>query len=74
MGIMYVLNKTGHGEVAWDTADSGSLALAEREFTSLSTKGYSAFVKQGETQEMFRISTFAPEVEEILWVKPLVGG
>lgn len=75
MGVMLILNKTGHGEVAWDVSDPGSVAVAEREFTSLATEGYSAFVRTDRnTEDMFRISAFAPEVDEILWIKPLVGG
>ena len=75
MGVMYVLNQTGHGEVAWDMSDTGSVALAEREFKSLSSKGYSAFVRpEPSSQEMFRVNSFSPDADEILWVKPLVGG
>ena len=75
MGVMLILNKTGHGEVAWDVTDPGSVAVAEREFTSLAKKGYSAFVRtEPDSQDMFRINTFAAEADEILWIKPLVGG
>jgi hypothetical protein len=74
VGAMHILNETGHTEVAWDPLDSGSVAVAEREFDKLSTKGFSAFVRPVPDEEMFRIDSFVPSADEILWVKPLVGG
>ena len=75
VGAMYVLDETGHTEVCWDTRDEMSVEAAREEFDALIRRGFSPFVKESkDDEEMFRVRTFPPEVDEILWLRPLVGG
>jgi hypothetical protein len=72
---MYVLDETGHTEVRWDTKDELSVEAARKEFDALVKQGFSPLVKESKTdEEMFRVREFPPEVDEILWLRPLVGG
>lgn len=76
MGVMHILNTTGHTDVTWDTDDMESTEAATIAFMELQMKGYFAFERLGTDQVELgrRLDSFDPSVEEIFWLRPLVGG
>ena len=69
-GIMRVLSSRGDDEYPW--SDKKSAKAAEKIFNDLVSKQHAAFAKQEDGHE--RIKKFDPNAEEIIMVKPLVGG
>ena len=76
MGVMRILDTTGHTDVEWSLDDLESLAAAEAEFTQLRKKGYEPFeyIHGDEPCLGRRLKTFEAQIEEMYWVRPLVGG
>lgn len=75
MGQMLILDDTGHTTLAWDAQDEASVREVREEFDRLIARGYAAFERSGgETTFERRLETFDPAADEILWVRPIVGG
>lgn len=74
MGKMYVLNATGHAEVAWTQENEASLEVARTEFGRLRSCGYLPFGKRRRTSDPHQLVSFDAGLEEIFWVRPIVGG
>ena len=72
MGKLRILNDAGDREVPWTVDDAESMRLAEESFFEHRRQGSEAFAKTGDGHEL--IKSFVPDAEEILIVKPLVGG
>jgi len=72
MGKLRILNEAGDREVPWTADDVESLRIAEESFFEHQRQGSAAFAKTGSGHEL--IKSFVPDAEEILIVKPLVGG
>ncbi len=74
MGMMHVLNRTGHQTLTWDEADVSSVEDALKEYAALREQGYVAFKKELGKEDVQRLDAFDPGADEILWLKPLRGG
>ena len=74
MGVMHVLNRTGHQSLVWDEADVSSVENALKEYAALRDEGYVAFKKEPGKPDVQRIDSFEPGADEILWLRPLQGG
>ena len=74
MGVMHVLDRTGHQTLAWDEADVSSVENALKEYAALRDDGYVAFKKEPGNEDVERLDAFDPGAEEILWLRPLQGG
>ena len=74
MGVMHVLNTTGHQSLTWDEADVSSVENAVKEYAALRNDGYVAFKKGSGKEDVQRIDSFEPDADEILWLRPLQGG
>jgi hypothetical protein len=72
MGRLRVLSKNGDDETLWNRDNAESTAVAERTFRDLIARGYAAFAKTGNGHEL--VKSFDPIAEEIILVRPLVGG
>lgn len=70
MGRLRVMSKNGDDETRWHDEDSA--AIAAKVFTDLLSKGHAAFAKTPTGHE--HIKTFDPNAEEIIVIRPLVGG
>ena len=74
MGTMAIPDHTGHTSVTWRSDDPGSVQLAERTFTELTDRRLVPFARRTPTGDFAQIRGFEPEVDEIVWVRPLQGG
>jgi len=76
MGVMHVPNDRGHVDVAWSVEDLESLAAADAEFDRLRGQGYVAFERERGRKDALgkRLSEFDSTIEEIFWIRPVVGG
>lgn len=72
MGKLKVLSPRGDDEIPWLAEDPASAAAAKEIFEAKRSAGCAAFLKVPDGHEL--IKTFDPDAEEILIVKPLVGG
>lgn len=76
MGTMRILDSTGDTLVDWDMADHEAVHQAEALFARLTAQRRIPFARPpGATAaDAERITTFDPELEEIIWVRPVAGG
>ena len=75
MGMMHLLNETGHSTLVWDETLPDTIEIAESEFEAMEHLGYVAFKRdRAQTQPAERIERFDPGADEILWLRPLQGG
>ena len=72
MGKLRILNESGDREIPWTLEDADSLRAAEKLFFEQQKSGSAAFAKVNGGHEL--IKSFDPDADEILIVKPLVGG
>lgn len=72
MGKLRILNESGDREVPWTAEDTESIRTAEASFFEHQRQGSAAFAKTGNGHEL--IKSFDPDAEEILIVRPLIGG
>jgi hypothetical protein len=76
MGTMRILDCTGDTLVDWDVDDQTAVQEAEELFARLSAERRIPFARTpGATAEdAERIRAFDPDLEEIIWVRPIAGG
>jgi hypothetical protein len=74
MGVMRLLNETGHVELAWEVGDQQSIATARGEFSRLRTQGYVPFQRSLHTKAFSRVPDFDEGSAEIFMLRPLRGG
>jgi hypothetical protein len=76
VGTMRIIDRTGDSTVEWDLDDKATVERAEELFRQLIGQRQMAFGRPaGATvEEAERLYAFAPESEEILWVRPIQGG
>jgi hypothetical protein len=72
MGVLKVLDSSGHSELTWAESDVCSVRAAEQRFAELRSKGYQPFVNR--SGEVVRTTTFEPGVAEVIFLRPIVGG
>ncbi len=69
-----VMCAEGDRRVSWDTEDSGSVAVAEREFDTLKGAGYSPIAIGESGEGLGVVERFDKEQERVVFVAPIVGG
>lgn len=69
-GVLRVLSRNGDDEYPWENEKTAE--DAKRMFDDLIVKRHAAFAKRVDGHE--RIKEFDPNAEEIIMVRPLVGG
>jgi len=76
MGMMRVLDHRGDSVIEWELDDAGAVQQAEAIFNDKLRARQLAFARpEGATaDEAERIFSFDPNVEEIIWVRPIQGG
>lgn len=74
MGIMYKLDKTGHGEVAKWGDDAESREAGQAAFKDLADKGFTMFDTSDPTVGKPALKAFDPEATEIVAVPRMVAG
>lgn len=73
MGIMYKLDRTGHGEVANWGADAESRAAGAAAFQELADKGFTMFDITN-PQDGKKLDTFDPTASEVIAVPRMQAG
>jgi len=76
MGTMRILDSTGDTLVDWDVGDATAVREAEELFARLTGERRVPFARRpgSAAAEAERITAFDPEVDEIIWVRPIAGG
>lgn len=76
MGMMRILDETGDTTITWAVDDPTTIAEAEALFVRLVTERKIPFARAAGSpaDEAEKISTFDPNAEEIVWVRPIAGG
>lgn len=72
MGVMRVMNASGHAELEWDTSNTELLSAARAEFGRLRGLGFVPVRRDGDQYTKAR--GFDEEAAEIYWLRPLQGG
>lgn len=73
MHIQRVMDRTGDSRFEFDPSNAAAVAEAEKRFTELTGTGFRAAEKTGEGHSRL-IRGFDPNVEETVFIQPLVGG
>ena len=76
MGIMRIVDETGDSTLTWSVEDERSVVEAAEMFTHLAAMKRLPFAraKGAPASEAELVRQFDPEAEEIVWVRPVVGG
>ena len=76
MGTMRILDSTGDTLVDWDVDDNATVREAEEVFARLTAERRIPFARPAgaPADDAERITAFDPELEEIIWVRPVAGG
>lgn len=76
MGIMRIVDETGDSTLTWSRDDERSVVAAAEMFTRLAALKRLPFGRRaGEpASEAELVRQFDPDLEEIVWVRPVVGG
>jgi hypothetical protein len=76
MGIMRIVDQTGDSTLTWSRDDELSVVAAAEMFTRLAAEKKIAFARAAgaPANEAELVRHFDPEAEEIIWVRPVVGG
>ena len=73
MAMQIVMNHTGDTRHYFDPNDAEALAAAEARLKQLTGEGFTAAVRIG-ADEITKISSFNPTVEEMVFFPRFVGG
>ena len=73
MAIQIVMNHTGDTRHYFDPNDAEALAAAEARFKQFTEEGFTAAARIG-SDEITKISSFNPTVEEVVFFPRFVGG
>jgi hypothetical protein len=76
MGIMRIVDETGDSTLTWTREDERSVVAAAEMFTRLAAKKHLPFARAAgaPADEAELVRHFDPDAEEIVWVRPVVGG
>ena len=75
MGVMRIVDETGDSTLTWSREDEASVVAAAEMFTNLAAKKHLPFARAGApADEAELVRHFDPDAEEIVWVRPVVGG
>jgi hypothetical protein len=73
MGVLYRLDKSGHGEIAKWGDDAESRAAGAKAFADLAAKGFSLFDVTNPLEGK-KLDSFDPKAAEIIAVPRMVAG
>ncbi len=74
MGTMAIPDQTGHTAIEWRTDDHESCQRAEHVFAELLDQRLVPFARQPSSDDFSLTRAFDPQIDEIMWVRPLQGG
>ena len=76
MGIMRIVDETGDSTLTWTRDDEASVVAAAEMFTRLAAERKLPFARAAgaPASEAELVRNFDPDAEEIVWVRPVVGG
>jgi hypothetical protein len=74
MGMMNILDRSGHTKHIWNADNEAEVEAARTLYDALTRKGYRAFNVKKDGEEGTRMDTFDPEAEKMILVPQLVGG
>lgn len=74
IGVMSIMDDSGHHELKWNRSDAKDIAAARKTFDGLIRKGYAAFGSDKRWAAKHGIKTFDPALEEVVMVPRIVGG
>lgn len=74
MGQLCTMDNTGDTKVSWDKDVPAEVKVARDIFGKMKKQSYAAYKTDGRGGKGEVIHEFDPEVEEIVMMKPLVGG
>lgn len=74
MGMMQVMDRTGHTSVAWNPDNADELRVARETFERMTGQGYRAFRVTGKNGQGSPMATFDPTAERMLLLPHLAGG
>ncbi len=73
MGVLYKLDRTGHGEVATWGEDADSRAAGQKAFADLASKHFTMFDVTN-PQAGRKLDAFDPDATEVIAVPRMVAG
>ena len=74
MGMMEVLDPTGHTRHIWDASNEAEVSAARALYQSLTGSGYRAFHVKKNGDEGVRMDEFDPDAEKMILTPQLRGG
>jgi hypothetical protein len=74
MGVHIVMDRSGDTRHEFDVADARAVALAEKRFRELTSKGFRAVALAKDGGPGSLINKFDPNVEQTLFIPQLQGG
>ncbi len=76
MGTMRILDSTGDTLVSWEIDDETAVREAEELFCRLEAERRIPFARPAgaAARDAEQIRAFDPDLEEIIWVRPIAGG
>jgi hypothetical protein len=76
VGTMRIVDESGDSTLTWTIDDERSVVAAAEMFTRLAAMKRLAFARSAgaPASEAELVRHFDPEFEEIVWVRPVVGG
>ena len=74
IGLMNIMDRSGHKELTWDTARLSEVMAAKEAFDTLMKRGYTAFGSKHKTDARHLVREFDPTLEELVVVPKIVGG
>jgi hypothetical protein len=76
MGIMRIVDETGDTTLTWSREDEASVVAAAEMFTRMAARKHLPFARSAgaPASEAELVRHFDPDVEEIVWVRPVQGG
>lgn len=74
IGVMNIMDNTGHRQLYWNMSDAKEIAAAQKAFNRLLAHGHAAFGAKNRSAPKQAITTFDPTMEEVVIVPRIVGG
>lgn len=74
MGIMEIMDRTGHTSLTWNKDVPLEVGIARTAFDKAVKEGYQAFNVDEDDERGSRMSTFDPAAEKVMLVPQLRGG
>jgi hypothetical protein len=74
MGIMEIMDRTGHTSITWDPDVSFEVKIAKEAFDKAIKEKYQAFEVDEDDEQGSRMTTFNPKAGKVMLIPQLQGG